>query len=70
MKLVPKDEKVYDLENEGDSVMRTAPPRLFECEIDPIELIKWKVISKRVEEFINVCEDVSNSMEGIVLKNA
>jgi hypothetical protein len=42
--------------------------RLFECEKDPIELIKWKEIFERIEESIDICEDVSNIVEGIVLK--
>ncbi len=43
---------------------------LFEKEKDAIELIKWKEIFERIEEAIDVCEDVSNIAEGIVLKNA
>jgi len=51
-------------------VLRMAVSRLFEHEKDVIELIKWKEIFERIEEAIDVCEDVSNIIEGIVLKNA
>jgi uncharacterized protein len=56
-------------ENEGDVVLRRAVSRLFKHEKDVIELIKWKEIFERLEEATDVCEDVSNIVEGIVLKN-
>ncbi|SEM01984.1 hypothetical protein SAMN04489760_102194 [Syntrophus gentianae] len=57
-------------ENEGDIVLRRAVSRLFEEEKDVVELIKWKELFERIEEATDVCEDVSNIVEGIVLKNA
>ena len=60
--------EIHTLENEGDVVMRMTMARLFEREKDPIELIKWKEIFERIEESIDICEDVSNVVEGIVLK--
>jgi uncharacterized protein len=62
--------EIKTLENDGDIVMRTAMARLFEREKDPFNLIKWKEILERVEEAIDMCDDVANLMEGIVLKNA
>ena len=61
--------EINTLENEGDIVLRMTMARLFEREKDPIELIKWKEIFERIEESIDVCEDVSNIIEGIVLKH-
>jgi len=61
--------EINTLENEGDYVLRNAMARLFERERDAIELIKWKEIFERIEEAIDVCEDVSNIVEGIVLKH-
>ena len=58
------------LENAGDVVLRTIMANLFENEKDAIELIKWKDIFQLLEEGIDVCEDVSNIVEGIVLKHA
>jgi len=57
-------------ENEGDVVLRRAVCRLFAHKEDAVELIKWKEIFERLEEATDVCEDVSNIVEGIVLKNA
>jgi hypothetical protein len=62
--------EINTLENEGDIVLRSAMVDLFENEKDAIELIKWKEIFERIEEAIDVCEDVSNIVEGIVLKHA
>ena len=61
--------EVNTLENDGDVVLRTTIARLFENEKDVFELIKWKEIFERLEEAIDICEDVSNIAEGIVLKH-
>jgi hypothetical protein len=61
--------EIHTLENAGDVVLRTAMVNLFEHEPDVKELIKWKEIHERIEEAIDTCEDVSNIVEGIVLKN-
>jgi hypothetical protein len=61
--------EINTLENEGDYILRTAVARLFENEKDAIELIKLKEISERIEEALDICEDVSNIVEGIVLKH-
>jgi len=61
--------EINTLENEGDVVLRTTMANLFEHEQDTRELIKWKEIFERIEEAIDVCEDVSNIVEGIVLKH-
>ena len=61
--------EIHTLENAGDMILRTTMAHLFENEPDVRELIKWKEIHERIEEAIDVCEDVSNIVEGIVLKN-
>jgi uncharacterized protein Yka (UPF0111/DUF47 family) len=62
--------EINTLENDGDVVLRTIIADLFVKEKDAIELLKWKEIFERIEEAIDVCEDVSNIVEGIVLKHA
>lgn len=42
---------------------------LFKREEDPIELFNRKQILEHVEEAINTCDDVSDLIEGIVLKH-
>ena len=56
------------LENQADQIYRGAMVRLFEEEKDAIELIKVKDILGRIDMAIDNCEDVSNVIEGIVLK--
>lgn len=61
--------KINSLENEADYVLRQAMAHLFEREKDAMELLKWKEIFERIETATDVCEDVSNVVEGIVLKH-
>ncbi len=61
--------EINTLENDGDAVLRASITRLFEKEKDVFELIKWKEIFERLEEATDMCEDVSNIAEGIVLKH-
>ncbi|MGB8338478.1 MAG: DUF47 domain-containing protein [Burkholderiales bacterium] len=59
------------LEAEADHVMRSAMAKLFrDKDIDPRELIKLKAIYEMLEEVTDLCEDVANIIEGIVLENA
>lgn len=62
--------EINSLENEGDQILRQSMVCLFEKEEDPIELVKWKEIFERIEEATDICEDVSNVIEGIILKHA
>jgi uncharacterized protein Yka (UPF0111/DUF47 family) len=48
--------------------MRLALTRLFEEEKDIFELIKSKEILENIESATDICEDVSNIIEGIILK--
>jgi hypothetical protein len=43
---------------------------LFDTEVDPINLIKWKELYETLEASLDKCEDVANVIEGIVVKNA
>ncbi len=60
--------EINTLENEGDHVLRQSIAHLFEREDDAIELVKWKEILERIEEATDMCEDVSNIIEGMILK--
>lgn len=62
--------KINQLENEGDRVYRDAVGKLFEDEKDPMMVIKWREIYKNMEDALDRCEDVANTLEGIVLKYA
>jgi hypothetical protein len=62
--------EINRLENESDRICRLLIARLFEEEKDPVQIIKWKEIFEVVETAVDKCEDVSNVIESIILKNA
>jgi len=62
--------EVNRLENDGDRVSRDAVASLFHNGIDPMIVIRWKDIFERLEEAIDACEHVANTLEGIVIKNS
>jgi uncharacterized protein len=62
--------EVNRLENDGDRISRDAIASLFESGIDPLVVIRWKDIFERLEEAIDACEHVANTLEGIVIKNS
>ena len=51
-------------------VCRQALGDLFECEKDPINLIKVKELYEALETATDKAEDVANVLEAVVLKNA
>jgi predicted phosphate transport protein (TIGR00153 family) len=58
------------LEEEGDSVYHEAVENLFRTSTDAIEVIKWKELLDKIEDAIDQCEDVGNTLQSIALKNA
>jgi predicted phosphate transport protein (TIGR00153 family) len=61
---------VNRLENEADAILRNALVELFRTETNAITVIKWKEIYELIEEATDRCEDVANTIEGVVLENA
>lgn len=61
---------IHEMENEGDARHHEAIELLFADEKDPIRLLKWKELYEALELTIDKCEDASNTLEGIVLKNS
>jgi predicted phosphate transport protein (TIGR00153 family) len=62
--------EINRLENESDRICRTLIAQLFEEERDPVQIIKWKEIFEVIETAVDKCEDVSNVIESVILKNA
>jgi uncharacterized protein len=62
--------EVHRLENEGDSLVRSAIAGLFNEEMDPITLVKWKDVYGLLEDTIDKAEDVANIIERITIKHA
>ncbi|HLV87603.1 MAG TPA: DUF47 family protein [Candidatus Sulfotelmatobacter sp.] len=61
--------EINRLENEADQVAEQGIAKLFECEKDPINLIKNKELIEFLERATDKAEDVANVLETVVLKN-
>jgi len=61
--------EINRLENEGDAALTAAVKELFLGTPDPIEVIKWKEVYEITEAAIDRCEDVANTIEGVVVKH-
>jgi predicted phosphate transport protein (TIGR00153 family) len=62
--------EVHRLENEGDQLVRAAIADLFDERHKALEILKWKEIYQLLEATIDMCEDVANIIERIVVKHA
>ncbi|HST20681.1 MAG TPA: DUF47 family protein [Blastocatellia bacterium] len=60
---------ISQLEKRADSLYRDAVRRLFKEERDPIEVIKWMFIYEELENSIDRCKDVAESLEAVMVKN-
>lgn len=60
---------INQLEKRADSLYRDAVRRLFKEERDPIEVIKWMFIYEELENSIDRCKDVAESLEAVMVKN-
>ena len=60
---------IHHKESVGDDNHHAAMSRLFDGSVDTLEVIKWKELYDYVEEALDGCEDVGNTIERIVLKN-
>jgi hypothetical protein len=72
-----KDEKLLDhcievnrLEDYADQLVRRAVAELFQQETDPIALIKQKEIYEFLEDTTDRCEDVTDVLQSVVVKNS
>ncbi len=62
--------EINRLENEADRLHQDVISRLFLEERDPITLIKWKEILDHLEAAVDSVEDVSDVIQGVILKHA
>ena len=67
-------QRIKALEEEGDAVYSQAVGDLFDptagAAPDPLTVMKWKELYDKLEEAMDECEDVSNTLESIALKNS
>jgi predicted phosphate transport protein (TIGR00153 family) len=62
--------KINSIENKADYVFDKAVGDLFEFEKDAIRLIKYKEVLSGLETATDMCEDVADVLETILVKNA
>jgi len=61
--------EIHRLESVGDDNNHAAVSELYNGSTETLEVIKWKEFYDMIEEAIDACEDVGNTLERIVLKN-
>lgn len=61
---------IKDYERECDEISRSSIKQLFLNEKDPIRLIKQRDIYDQLEEIADSCQDVANTLETIIMRNA
>jgi predicted phosphate transport protein (TIGR00153 family) len=62
--------EINRLENMADNVCREEIGKLFHHEQDLREVLRWKEIYEQLESCADRCEDVADTIEDIVVKNA
>jgi predicted phosphate transport protein (TIGR00153 family) len=63
--------RIHDLEEQADNAHLSALSALFHApDRDPFEFISWKEIYDGIETAVDLCEDVTNIVESIVVKYA
>lgn len=62
--------QIKDYESQCDDILRKSIKDLFHKEKDPIQIIKYKEIYEEFEYTADYCQDVANTLEAIIMKNA
>lgn len=62
--------KIKDYESKCDGILRQSIKNLFTVEKDPIRIIQYKEIYENLEDIADDCQEVANTLESIIMKNA
>lgn len=62
--------KIKDYESKCDNILRQSIKHLFTVEKDPIRIIQYKEIYETLEDVADFCQEVANTLESIIMKNA
>lgn len=63
-------QEVNAIEREGDKTYRRAVADLFAGNYKAMDVLKWKEIYDEIESAIDECENIGDTIEAVVLKNA
>ena len=70
LKIEARTNKIKQYEKIGDDLYRQEMVKLFRETTDAIEIIKWKEILAELENVLNTCETLADSLKRVVLKYA
>lgn len=70
LKIRDNNMQINSLEHEGDDELRSSLGELFSTEKDPFRLVKMKEIYETLETATDRAEDVADTLESVVMKNA
>lgn len=62
--------EMNNLEEKGDFLYVDSMRKLFQTSNDPVELMCWNEIFRRLEKCADACEDVADIVESVVMKNS
>jgi uncharacterized protein Yka (UPF0111/DUF47 family) len=62
--------EILRYERDGDHVFRRAVASLYSGDYKAMDVLKWKDILQEMESAIDCCEDIANTVESIVVKQA
>lgn len=62
--------KIKDYESQCDNILRQSIKHLFSVEKDPIRIIQYKEIYENLEDIADFSQNVANTLETIIMKNA
>ena len=65
-----KTGQVSNLEEEGDRIYEKLMTLLYKNEKDPITLVKWSNMYNCLEATIDTCEEISDCIEDVIMKNS
>jgi predicted phosphate transport protein (TIGR00153 family) len=60
--------QITAFESEADALYRSAIADLFKSGGDALTVMKWRDIFEQLETATDLCEDVANALEGVVLE--
>ncbi len=61
---------IIRFERDGDHVYRRAVAALYSGDFGPMDVLKWKDVLENVEQAVDRCQDIANTIESIALKYA
>lgn len=62
--------EINKLEDKGDRIFERAMNKLYTEETNPVEIIKWTTMFNCLENTIDSCENIANSIEDVIMKNS